>query len=839
MRTEIRHANIERPLEYCRETDSWDDDSKFRFMIETSEPITSFLGRHTVADAEEVRAPRARRSHSDRRTAQHGQHGTTGPRADGAAVLSVQSPRPRSVGVPASRTAQIDDVIGLTWPLATFCAEADIPYFFHGPNGCGHCLQPAQSEPVFHWQGPDQHGQVLMRSAFYGGYAGDSPGDVSETHMLNCIQKLGANWPYDALLLQEGTDFQLVTLDTAKRIRTWNAAWAYPHIDLCHDGYVLRCLGETGRPAQIKTFAKDSNNQWADQDANDAWLLGRARRTGETDSDGREVLDDRHGNVAGGGYPWTDIYQAYHRLLAYHEHTNAIDFIAPNRERMRQYETELEENREMVAEAQEFAGNALTGALDKLVAAIPRSTDRTVVVLNPLTRPRTDVVHLDAHAVRGRRSVDRRRHAAGSAVAEYAGRIDRLRRRRRSVAGISDLCDRGRQCTARRSSPAVPSLTPTLENRYYRVTFDAATGTITSIFDKDLQVELVDQAAPHRFNEYLYERFESSDWNVAQSWHRVGTAQLTASSRTGRRCDDGYGCRRRSGETAADGHPLPRSQTHRLRAGSGQVTVRPSRYDAPERSVGQGIGVPRPAVCRPRAHRSVTSCPAAWRSRSRDLFDGACTAYYAVRHFSDVSNRHFGVTVSAPDSSLIEYDHPRSCPIRSGGEGLFERDQDAAGHQPHVSVPDEQHVRRECALGSARPGPVPLLDAQPRGRLAGRPGRRVRVGHHESPAGNSRGRKTAGTASCCFAQFRDHRLPQCGLHDHQARRGQRRGVHSAVGRDAGARDDGHVTLPFLPPIAAATETNLIEDDRPQPLAVGHGQPPRHFLAARSASRRSA
>ena len=30
---------------------------------------------------------------------------------------------------------------------------------------------------------------------------------------------------------------------------------------------------------------------------------------------------------------------------------------------MRQYETELEENREMVAEAQEFAENALTGAL--------------------------------------------------------------------------------------------------------------------------------------------------------------------------------------------------------------------------------------------------------------------------------------------------------------------------------------------------------------------------------------------------------------------------------------------------------------------------------------------
>ena len=37
---------------------------------------------------------------------------------------------------------------------------------------------------------------------------------------------------------------------------------------------------------------------------------------------------------------------------------------------MRQYETELEENREMVAEAQEFAGRALAGALDKLTSVI-------------------------------------------------------------------------------------------------------------------------------------------------------------------------------------------------------------------------------------------------------------------------------------------------------------------------------------------------------------------------------------------------------------------------------------------------------------------------------------
>ena len=60
-----------------------------------------------------------------------------------------------------------------------------------------------------------------------------------------------------------------------------------------------------------------------------------------------------------------------------------------------------------------------------------------------------------------------------------------------------------------------------------------------------------------------------------------------------------------------------------------------------------------------RFHHEVPGCV---EEPVKDLFQGACTAYYAVRHFSDVSNSSYGVTVSAPESSLIEYGRPRSCP---------------------------------------------------------------------------------------------------------------------------------------------------------------------------------
>ena len=44
----------------------------------------------------------------------------------------------------------------------------------------------------------------------------------------------------------------------------------------------------------------------------------------------------------------------------------------------------------------------------------------------------------------------------------------------------------------------------TFENRYYRVTIDAESGALRSIWDKDLNRELVDASSPYRFGAYVY-----------------------------------------------------------------------------------------------------------------------------------------------------------------------------------------------------------------------------------------------------------------------------------------------------------------------------------------------
>lgn len=55
--------------------------------------------------------------------------------------------------------------------------------------------------------------------------------------------------------------------------------------------------------------------------------------------------------------------------------------------------------------------------------------------------------------------------------------------------------------TANTATAAPANITGrTLENAYYRVVLDPASGAIQSLFDKDLNRELVDQASPYRFN---------------------------------------------------------------------------------------------------------------------------------------------------------------------------------------------------------------------------------------------------------------------------------------------------------------------------------------------------
>jgi hypothetical protein len=155
-------------------------------------------------------------------------------------------------------------------------------------------------------------------------------------------------------------------------------------------------------PATIKTYAKDGNNEWADEDPPFAWALAAARRTGEM-LPTTEKFATIASVLTSGGHHWTDIYQAYHSLLRYHKEANgAADWAVLGEKGAQYHETEQQEYREMVEDAAFFARRALDDALGRLAAAVTTEADRTLVVFNPMNRQRDD-----RQGVRHRRAADR------------------------------------------------------------------------------------------------------------------------------------------------------------------------------------------------------------------------------------------------------------------------------------------------------------------------------------------------------------------------------------------------------------------------------------------------
>ena len=92
--------------------------------------------------------------------------------------------------------------------------------------------------------------------------------------------------------------------------------------DLRHDGHVLRRHPAQIDQANAQDLRRGCNNQWSDQDYAAARATGQARRLTES-LPATETLATMAQALAGGGDQWINLFQGYHRLLQYCEHTNA------------------------------------------------------------------------------------------------------------------------------------------------------------------------------------------------------------------------------------------------------------------------------------------------------------------------------------------------------------------------------------------------------------------------------------------------------------------------------------------------------------------------------------
>lgn len=660
IRRGVREEGLDLALKYCRETDDWEDDCKFRWNVETSEPILRWANKRDIKDVEEL-VSRIKEGRIELGAI----HNTISSQMAGYEVLARTFYMPNryvvdKLGIDPAKVAIINDVTGITrsWPL--YSKEANIPYLKHGSN-TPNCLDDLRSLPVFNWKSNDGDtaGGVLCQTGSY--YSEDKLNDWTEEEMEKMIKRHETpEWAYDCILAYDSHDFALPTLDNAKKIREWNKKYAYPRV-ICSliSSYFDDVISQKDK-AYIMDVDKDAPDCWDDQDAADSELLSLARRTTSRLSTA-EKLSTIAMTTSTGGSPDKELYQAYHGLVSYHEHNNGV--IHGGNHQF--YETDKEMNRRLVKEASAFTDSVMCKTLPRLNSLI-KTKKNSIIVYNSLNWKRNDIVTINKkdlpNNINGFSLIDISsgkqipvQKLSNGNIIFYADNIPSMGYK---VYNIFPLSEENKINSL--------SLENTLENDYYKIELDRKKNIISHIYDKTLKCDIIDHDSPYALGEYIYydhfqkkylktefEKIEYIKGDIADEIQIYQKAYLAKNLK------------------------LTVTVYHNLKKIDFSLTLDKLSNEEPlvgswNRRFLEAMFCAIPVKVPNFIHNHELAGAVTQPGNPNMQLNSAEAAYYAIQHFADASNDKMGVTVSTIDAALVEYGYPRPGLWNSGARKPME-----------------------------------------------------------------------------------------------------------------------------------------------------------------------
>ncbi len=404
--------------------------------------------------------------------------------------------------------ANITDVPSYTWSYVSILADAGIKYLIAGCNQTrGPILDDSQllEQSPFWWVGPDGKKILMWYSDSYGqvgNFFGLPPNVVtghaalprflqmypSSIYKSSSFLLFGAQWENSDLYPQQATI-----------VGDWDKIYAYP--DLRYSGFA-HAMAEVAKADgnSIPVYRGDGGPFWEDGIASDAYYAAMNRQ-----SEQRALSAEKIATLSFLMNPPSRpnrgmIDKMWENLILFDEHTwGAAGSISS---------PESEESVQQLAVKDAFATRARQQVQFVLGRGLAALADKiydpsgTWVVFNALNWPRTGLVETDLP--KGFKIVDLSTHkTVPYQVLSASGDVQHIRFLARDVPSVGYKCYAIKPAKTPPPSPATES-GDVMENAYYRVVLDPQSGAVKSIFDKQLQKELVNSSSPYRFDQYLY-----------------------------------------------------------------------------------------------------------------------------------------------------------------------------------------------------------------------------------------------------------------------------------------------------------------------------------------------
>lgn len=406
----------------------------------------------------------------------------------------------------------ITDVPSYSWSYPSVLAAAGIKYFVAASNNDrapiltqGHLHEKSP----FWWEGPDGSRVLMWYSRHYHQMWSlfKLPPSVAGGHdSLPLFTQIYNRPDYksDSIIIY-GSQAENSDLfpQQATFVDDWNETYAYPHMK--YSGFVEALTHIAGQFGDsIPVIRGDGGPYWEDGIASTARSAAVERET-----ERRALAAEKFSTISSLVNPRlrpdsVALKQLWFDMLLYDEHTWG-DWRA-------EADPESHEAREQLALKENFAFQAKNRVNDLLRRSLGALADSisdphdTLLIFNPLNWKRSSLMELDVD--KGRELVDLTNgqtvpYEILSSGADYH-HIRFIAQDVPSVGYKAYAIKPAKEVPAPEVSSSSTAAPNTIENQYYRVVLDEQTGAVKSVFDKELNRELVNGSSPYRFDHYLY-----------------------------------------------------------------------------------------------------------------------------------------------------------------------------------------------------------------------------------------------------------------------------------------------------------------------------------------------
>ena len=404
--------------------------------------------------------------------------------------------------------ADITDVPSYSWSYASIMAAAGLKYFAAGSDNYRApilLLGRLNEKSPFWWEGPDG-GRILMwYSRHYMQVTtlfGMPPQLAAGRDSLPLYLQMYTRPDYksDAAVIY-GTQVENTDLfpQQASLAEEWNKTYAYPRLRYAGFsealGYIAKQFGDA-----IPVERGDGGPYWEDG------ILSTARSaTLERATEQRAQSAEKFSTVSDLVNPRLQpeaeaLKEIWHNMVLYDEHTWGA-WCSVSNPKSQQTVDQWAIKEDFATQAKKAADYVLERGLNALADYI-YDPQGTLLVFNPLNWRRSGMVEMDLD-----KGLEISDLASQQAVPyEVLSTGPSYRRIRFFAQDVPSVGYKAYALKEAKAEPAEPQASSegTLENHYYRVRLDPASGAVASIYDKELNKELVNASSPYRFGQYLY-----------------------------------------------------------------------------------------------------------------------------------------------------------------------------------------------------------------------------------------------------------------------------------------------------------------------------------------------